>query len=423
MASDTPGAHVAPRAGLTLLLAGLSMFGPFSIDTMFPAFPEIARELGVSSPTMQQTLSVYLLAYAFMSLFHGTLSDSFGRRVVVLGGIGVFVLGSIGCALATSFSALLFWRLVQGLSAGAGHIVGRAIIRDLYDGPAVQRTMAGISMLFTLAPAVAPIIGGWVLLAGTWRWIFWFLVLWAGLLLMLCALRLPETHPPQRRLPFALKPLLTSYATMFRDAHFWPLAIASTLGFSSLFLYISSAPVYVMSLLKLGPQQMYWLFVPIVSGMFLGALLSRRLAGKASAERTVNAGYFVMLAACALNLAVSFALVEPRVPWSVLPLTVHAIGVSLSFPTLTLLLLDRFPIYRGGVSSLQAFVSLVFNAVLAGVIVVHLSDDARKLAAGAALFTLCGYIAWCLYRVRAQRELASERAAGPEAAVEEAEPF
>jgi DHA1 family bicyclomycin/chloramphenicol resistance-like MFS transporter len=423
MADETSGSNAAPRAGLTLLLAGLSMFGPFSIDTMFPAFPEIAHEFGVSALTMQQTLSVYLLAYAFMSLFHGTLSDSFGRRVVVLSGIGVFVLGSIGCALATSFSALLLWRVVQGLSAGAGHIVGRAIIRDLYTGPAVQRTMAAISMLFTLAPAVAPIIGGWVLLVGTWRWIFWFLVLWAGLLLALCAWRLPETHAPERRLRFALSPLLTSYATMFRDAHFWPLAIASTVNFSALFLYIASAPAYVMGLLKLGPQQMAWLFVPVVSGMFLGALISRRLAGVASADRTVSAGYYVMLAACALNVAVSFVLVEPRVPWSVLPIGLHAIGISLSFPTLTLLLLDRFPSYRGGVSSLQAFVSLVFNALLAGVIVVHLSDDARKLAVGAALLTLSGFIAWRVYRGRAQRELAHERAAGPEAAVEEAEPF
>jgi DHA1 family bicyclomycin/chloramphenicol resistance-like MFS transporter len=413
--------RAAPRAGLSVLLAGLAMFGPFSIDTMFPAFPVIEAEYHASELTMQQTLSVYLLAYAFMSLFHGALSDSFGRRGIIVISVGVFTLASIGCALSPSIEWMLVFRAVQGISAGAGLIVGRAIIRDLFEGAAAQKLMSNISMMFSIGPAVAPVIGGWVLLAGNWRWIFWFLSAWAGLLFLMCVWRLPETHGPEKRLPFSPGTLVSTYTQMLSDAQFWPLAIAGTVNFSAIFVYIASAPAVVMGLLKLGPQQFPWLFVPVISGMMLGALISGRVAGRVSAEKTVAAGYIIMLTASALNLLTAALLPEPVVPWSLLPIGMHAIGMSLSFPTLTLLLLDRFPRFRGGVSSLQAFVSLVFNAILAGVIAVHLSDDIRKLAGAATLLTLTGFAAWRIYRHRAKRELANERAAGPEVCNEEAE--
>jgi DHA1 family bicyclomycin/chloramphenicol resistance-like MFS transporter len=412
----------AQRTGLSMLLASLAMFGPFSIDTLFPAFPVVERELGVSALTMQQTLSVYLLAYAFMSLFHGALSDSFGRRRVILLSVAAFTLASVGCALAASIEQLLAFRALQGITAGAGLIVGRAIIRDLFEGAAAQKLMSNISLLFGIGPALAPVVGGWVLLAGSWRWIFWFLTAWAGVMLAFCLWRLPETHPPERRVAFSPGGLLASYGHMLGDRQFWPLAIASTVNFSAIFLYISSAPAVVMGILKLGPQQFPWLFIPVVSGMVTGAMLSGRVAGRLSAERTVAIGYVVMLSATAVNLGVT-VLLPPQVPWSLLPLTLYAIGMSMSFPTITLLLLDRFPRYRGGASSAQAFVSLVFNAAVAGTISVHLADDLRKLAGGAALLTLTGFAAWWTYRARERRLVERERAAQPGVAPEEAEPM
>lgn len=387
-----------PKRGLTLLLAGLAMFGPFAIDTMFPAFPAIGAEFGADDFALQQTLSIYLVALAVMSLVHGPLSDALGRRPVVIGGVALFTLASIGCALTWSIESLWFFRAMQGTVAGAGWIVARAIMRDLYDGPQVQRLMSNVSMLFTVAPALAPIIGGWVLLMGHWRWIFWFLAAWGGLLLVSTIWRLPESHPRERRIPLRPRALIGGYVEMLLDRQFWPLAIAGTMNFSAMFLYISSAPAFVVGLLKLGPQQFAWLFVPAVSGMFLGALLSSRLAGRLSVTRTVGAGYLIMLVASAINIAVAFALPQPQVPWSVLPIGLHAIGISLSFPSLTLLLLDRFPLHRGGASSLQAFVSLVFNAVLAGLVSVLLSTSALRLALGAATLTAIGFVAWRIYR-------------------------
>ncbi|HEX2083051.1 MAG TPA: MFS transporter, partial [Xanthomonadaceae bacterium] len=161
---------------LALLLGGLAMFGPFSIDTIFPAFGQIGEQFGADKLAMQQTISAYLLAYAAMSVVHGPLSDAIGRRRVILGGLWVFTLASAGCALSTSLPMLLAFRVLQGLSAGVGLIVGRAVIRDVLHGDDAQRLMSQVSMVFGIAPAIAPVIGGWILGWERWPAIFWFLV-------------------------------------------------------------------------------------------------------------------------------------------------------------------------------------------------------------------------------------------------------
>ena len=164
---------------LALLLGGLAMFGPFSIDTIFPAFPQMAAQLGADKVAMQQTISVYLAAYALMSVVHGPLSDAIGRRRVILGGLVVFTLASVGCALSRDLATLLCFRALQGLSAGVGLIVGRAVIRDVLQGDDAQRLMSQVSMIFGIAPAVAPVLGGWLLGWHRWPAIFWFLAVFA----------------------------------------------------------------------------------------------------------------------------------------------------------------------------------------------------------------------------------------------------
>ena len=237
---------------LALVLGGLAMFGPFSIDTIFPAFPRIAADLGASDVAMQQTISIYLLAYAAMSLVHGPLSDALGRRGVILAGLAVFVVASVGCALATSLPALLAFRALQGLSAGVGMIVGRAVIRDVLHGAAAQKLMSQVSMIFGIAPAVAPVIGGWLLGWGRWPGIFWFLALF-GLLLLLAVWRaLPETHPPAARLPLLPTVLARSYLSVVRNPRFLRLSAAGAFNFGALFLYIASAPAFVLDMLQLG---------------------------------------------------------------------------------------------------------------------------------------------------------------------------
>ncbi|GAA3613760.1 hypothetical protein GCM10022199_17260 [Marihabitans asiaticum] len=173
-AARSTGEDKAPFR-LVVILAVLGMFGPFSIDTAFPAFARMGEDLSSSPAAMQQVVSVYMLAFASMSLFHGPLSDALGRKPVMIAGSLGYVLASAVCALAPTLPLVLTGRALQGFTAGAATIVSRAVVRDLYDGPAAQRLMSAIAMVFAIGPGVAPVFGGWLLLTGTWRSIFWAL--------------------------------------------------------------------------------------------------------------------------------------------------------------------------------------------------------------------------------------------------------
>lgn len=370
------------------------MFGPFSIDTIFPAFAQIGAQLQADKVAMQQTISVYLLAYAAMSIVHGPLSDAIGRRRVILGGLVVFALASAGCALSTTLPQLLAFRALQGLSAGVGLIVGRAVVRDVLHGDDAQRLMSQVSMVFGIAPAIAPIIGGWILGWERWPAIFWFLVAFSVALLAATWLALPETHPREARFPLRPAPLARSYAQIVGNPRFLRLTAAGAFNFGALFLYIASAPAFVVDLLKLNERQFGWFFIPMIGGMMLGAFVSGRAAGRISGTRLANLGFACCGAAAVANIAYNLLVPVPSVPWAVLPMSLNAFGVALVFPILTLAILDMYPRQRGGASSLQAFAGLVSNAVVAGVLSPLLSHHGVHLALGATAFTLAGWLFW-----------------------------
>lgn len=381
---------------LAVLLASLSMLGPFSVDTYLPSFPAIQGDLQVSAVQMQQTLSVYLLTFAVMTLFHGTLSDSFGRRPIVIVNLLVFAVASLGCAFAATFEQLLALRGIQGLSAGAGIVVGRAIIRDSLEGHAAQRLMSLVTMIFGLAPAVAPIIGGWLQDWFGWRSVFVFLAAYSAILLLACRSRLPETLPRHDRQPFRLGPLARNYWTLGRSLPLFLISSAIALNFCGFFIYIVSAPAFIYDLLGLTATDFPWLFVPGIAGVMLGAFLSGRLAGKLSRRRTVHVGFSVIFAASVVNLLYS-GLAPPAVPWSVAPVMVYTIGMSLSMPSLTLLALDLFPHNRGLAASLLGFEHSLLCGIAAGVISPVLSHSDFALATGMAAFALMGWVSWLLY--------------------------
>ena len=389
--------HRTVRRSLPWLLAALSMIGPFSIDAVFPAFPLVGARFDVDAAALQQLISVYLITYAAMSLFHGAISDAIGRKPVIVAGMLVYALASVGAAMSTSFAMLLACRGLQGMCAGAGLVVGRAVIRDSLEGPAAQRLMSQVMMIFGVAPVIAPMIGALLLPLGGWHGIFWLLAGFTVLLALALQLFLDETHPPARRIRFAPRPLLAGYLSFGRDRRFWPLLVASSVNFAGLFLYIASAPRIVRELLQLSAQGFPWLFMPVVVGLIGGAWLSGRMAERRSAKFTVSLGYAVMLLACAAHLVLALVFPAPRLPWSMLPLILHGVGVQLAFPTLTLLLLDRFPHHRGGISSVQAFASLLLCSFVAGVMSPLLSVSMLHLALGASTLTLVGVLAWWWY--------------------------
>ncbi len=233
--------------GVPFLLASLSALGPFSIDAYLPSFRDIAQHFGASPLVVQQTITAYLLPFGAMTLFHGALSDSFGRRRVTLFMVAVFVLASVGCVCAWSIESLIGFRVLQGLSAGGGMIVGRAMVRDLFDGLEAHRLMSQVAVVFAIAPALGPIIGGWLQVALGWRAVFGFLVVFSSLVWLACWIGLPETLPREKRQPLHPVTLLHGYWSALSSPRFVALAVTLTLNFSAVFVYIVSAPAFVFA--------------------------------------------------------------------------------------------------------------------------------------------------------------------------------
>lgn len=386
------------RRKLATILGLLVMIGPFAIDSIFPAFRVLALNFNEPDAAIMQAISIYLLGYGLMSLLHGALSDAFGRKPVIIIGLIVFLLASVGCALADNLQQLLFYRFIQGLSAGVGLIVGRAIIRDVYDGDDAQRMMSLVSMIFSIAPAIAPIIGGYLLVGFNWQAIFWFLVILSFFMLLVVSLLLPETHLKAKRTPIHPITLSKAYWNMGKSSEFRMLAFSGTLIFGALFLYIASAPDYVLLHLRLTETQFGYFFVPTIAGMAIGAFTSGRLAGKISGRKLVNIGFAICVLSMAINLIYSATVPQLEFPWAVLPLSGLAFGIALVFPILTIALFDLYPHIRGTASSLQAFAGLMTNAIIAGLLAPLVSKNPVHMAIVACLFIAAGYFFWWRYQ-------------------------
>ncbi len=397
-----PDAHElwrAPRWALALLLAMLGMLGPFAIDTYLPAFAGIGEAIGASPVQMQQTLSAYLFGFALMNLFHGALSDSFGRRPVVLVGVAVFTLASVGCALSQTIGQLVLFRALQGLSTGAGMVVSRAIIRDMFPPEDAQRVMSQVTIYFGVAPAVAPMIGGWLFVHLDWQSIFWFLAA-LGVALWIANYRLlPETLHRDHVQPFDTRHLARGYWELATNPRFGLLSLASGLPFNGVFLYVLSAPVFLGRHLALAPTEFWMFFVTTIAGIMLGAWVSGRLAGRLAPRFQVRAGFALMLLAAVVNLIANLSFTA-HVSWAILPVALFAFGWALVVPVVTLMVLELNPLRRGMASSLQAFIGSAANGIVAGVIAPLVMDSTVGLAAAALAMLMIGLVAWVVVRRR-----------------------
>jgi len=395
-----PNRTIPPAArGITVVLGALASLGPFSIDTYLPSFNDIGASLLATPLEVQQTLTAYLLPYALMTLWHGALSDALGRRRVILVSVALFALASAGCMFATRIEHLWLMRALQGITAGAGMVVARAIVRDLYDGAPAQRLIAHITMVFALAPAIAPVLGGWLQSWFGWRSVFAFLVLLGFALWLACWFLLPETLPRDQRHSLRARYLARAYWKVLTSSAFLLTCGALALNFAAFFIYVLSAPVFLMRHLGVSATGFLWLFGPAMSGLMIGAWLSGRLAGKWSAARTIAAGYLLMGTAAVLNIGLNLAL-PPALPWSVLPLFGFTLGMSLAMPTLTLQALDLFPEQRGLAASCQTFLQSGGNAFAAAVIAPALWGSLTRLALGMGGLLLLGAGATLIQRRR-----------------------
>jgi DHA1 family bicyclomycin/chloramphenicol resistance-like MFS transporter len=381
-------------AWIPLVLAMLSMIGPFSIDTPFPAFAQMGHALGVSSSELQLVVTAYLLAFAAMSVFHGPLSDAVGRRPVIVGSLLVYAVASVACVFAPTLEWLLVGRVVQGVAAGGSTIVSRTIIRDLFDGPEAQRMMSQVSVIFGLAPAIAPMVGGLLVQVGPWETVFWFMAALALVLITLSITLLPESHPPERRVPLRVGEVVRGLAAVVRVPAFHRMAWAGTLVFGAQFLYIGGAAIFVVDLLGEGELDFWKLFVPMIGAMVVGSVVSGRLGRMLSSSRLVSVGYAVSAVGALLGIAIALTPAGEMLPWGVLGISLVAFGNGLAFPNIQLLMLDLVPTRRGAVVSAGSFVTLVFNAVSAAVLAPYAGRSVLGFAVAAAVCVVLGWACW-----------------------------
>jgi len=378
---------------LIVILAALSMLGAFSIDAYLPALPAIAEQFSATSHAVQLSLTAYVFAFAVMTLFHGTLSDSLGRRPIILVSLVCYLLATLGVAFSNSLEMLIGLRLLQGLSAGGGAVVARAIVADLLSGRRAHRAMSAINVVFGLAPAIAPILGGWLLFAFGWRSIFIAIAVFTVILLIACFFFLAESLPPEKRLPFHLRTVLGNYWTVGSHGYFVLRSASTALAFSGIMIYVSAAPNYVLNILGLTVTDFGWLFLPLVGGMIIGSFLAGWLSHRMKTPLVISLAFAIMLVSALANIATSLWL-TPHLPWVVIPLITYSLGSALGTPAMSMISLEMFPRFRGMAASLQTFAFMMLFTIISGLIVPHLFDSPVKLAIGNAIGALLSVLCW-----------------------------
>ena len=394
--TQTPAKH------LTLIVALLTMIGPLTIDTYLPSFPAIEADFDISRALLSQSLAFYLVAFAVSTLVWGPLSDRLGRRVVVLFTLGFYVVASLGCALSNDYATFLLFRLLQGVAAGGGLAAGRTMIRDVYNPQDAQRAMSRVMMLFAIAPAVAPMIGGWLHEAFGWHSVFYFLAIYSAMVLLLVTWLIPETLAPAQRQSFHPASVARVYGRTLVHRRFQSLIFMVACYFGGMFLYIAGAPTVVFDFLKLDTTDFYMMFGPMVGGMICGAWLSGQLAHRWPRERTMTLALTLMSCGSLLNAAQGLFL-EARVITAIAPLVFYTIGIGIAMPAMMVMSLDCFPQNRGSASAMQGFVQMLSNAFIASLAVPFLSDHPAHLALGQLALVAIALMLW--WRIPALEEV------------------
>jgi len=382
--------------GFVALLAALSTISPFATDTYLPSLAAVGEALQASPFQVQQTLSAYMFGLGLMALWHGSISDALGRRPVVLAALLVFTGASLGCAVARNVETLILMRLLQGLSGGAGMVIARAVVRDTVEGVPAQRLMSHVTLMFGVAPAVAPIIGGWLHEWLGWRAVFWFMFVFGGLLTVWVLFRLPETLPREHRHSLHPLALARSYWQVFKSPRFHAIAATVAFGFQIFLQYIGAATPFLHVQLGLKETQYGYFFVPTVLGFMLGSWISGRMAGRWPPKRTVAVALGLMAAAALFNLA-WHARFSPGIFVSIAPVFVATVGLALMSPVAQLMVLELFPATRGLAASCQVFTQIMVGAFDLAVVSIALSASPFTLAAGQLGWVAAAALSWGAY--------------------------
>jgi DHA1 family bicyclomycin/chloramphenicol resistance-like MFS transporter len=370
----------AIRPTLTPVLLGvlalLSSFTPLSIDMYLPALPVIAQDLRGTAGDIQLTLSAFMVAFGAGQIFYGPAGDRFGRRPVILTGLTIYIVTSIGCAFAAEAGHLILLRFLQGLAACGGVVLARTMVRDLAERDQAARAMSLMMACTSIAPMLAPLIGGQVLWFLGWRAIFWVLAGVGVIGLAAAWLLLPETLRPEYRQPLVLSSVLRRFGELFRHRAFMGYAFTGTFQFSALLSFLSGSPFVFIERYGVSPQHYGLIFGSMVVFMTLGSLLNARFVRVFGAARILR--YAVIVPAIAGSSALVLGIIEVRTGaigmWPfILCIGPQIATISLIGPNSMAMALQRYPHMAGTASSLMGVMQFGIGAVF-GALVGQLFD-------------------------------------------------
>lgn len=350
---------------LALLIGAITAFGPVTVDTYLPAFPAVARDLGASPAAVQATFSIFMIGLGIGQIIYGPLSDRYGRRSLLIGGTAVYVLASIGCALAPTIEMLWLGRLAQSAGACAGMVIGRAAVRDLYSGDAAARMFSYLIMVVALAPIVAPTIGGQLLVIFGWRGIFWALAAFGAAVLLAVIIAFPETLPAERRTAGGIRETAANFATLFADRRYTAPVIAAILVYAGMFAYIVESPFLFIERFGVLPQHYGLLFGANALGIVAASQIASRLIGRVTPAAILRAGLAIYLAGA---LALVFAALSGMggLTGIAIPLFFCVSMVGVVPANAMALALEPYERMAGTATALFGSVQFLFGAMIAG---------------------------------------------------------
>jgi DHA1 family bicyclomycin/chloramphenicol resistance-like MFS transporter len=353
------------------VLALLSAFTPLSIDLYLPALPMIAVDLRGTVGDIQLTLSAFMIAFGLGQIFYGPAGDRFGRRPVILDGLAVYILTSIGCAFAAAAGQLVFLRFLQGLAACGGVVLARTMVRDLAERDQAARAMSLMMACTSIAPMLAPLIGGQILWYLGWRAIFWTLAAIGAVALAAAYFRLPETLRPEYKQPLVLKAILQRFGELLRHRAFMGHAFTSSFQFAALLSFLSGSPFVFIERYGIAPRNYGMIFGGMVVFMTVGSLFNARFAPRIGPGRILNWAVWVPLVAGAAAIVLGWF--EARYGtigmWPIVICFAPQIAtISLIGPNATAMALHRYPHMAGTASSLMGVMQFGLGAIFGAVV-------------------------------------------------------
>lgn len=387
--------------GVIFILALLAMLMPLSIDMYLPALPMIAQEFAVPAGSAQMTLSTYILGFAVGQMFYGPLADSLGRKPVILGGTLVFMLAAMACALSDTIGMLIAMRFLHGLAAAAASVVINALMRDMFSKDEFSRMMSYMMLITTVAPLLAPIIGGAVMVWFSWHAIFWILAAVALIASLLIAFLIKETLAVERRQPLHLRTTLRNFASLFRHKRVLSYMLASGFSFAGMFSFLSAGPFVYIELNQVPAQHFGYYFALNIAFLFVMTMINGRFVRRVGALRMFRLGLilqFLMGLWLVLSTALGLGF------WSMVLGVAAFIGcVSMVASNAMAVILDEFPHMAGTASSVAGTLRFGIGAICAALLSMMTLNTAWPMV-GAIALCASSSLLLCLYAGRTHRK-------------------